>query len=71
MFEKPESKRVRVLRKFYLGTETQEIGKIITVPARLASELIGLNKAEYAPEPAKEEIETKVKKEEKDVSSKR
>jgi hypothetical protein len=47
MQERPIEAKVRVTRAFYVGKEVQEIGKVVTLPIRLAGEMVTSNKAEY------------------------
>lgn len=47
MQERPVEAKVRVLRSFYVGTTAQQVGKVVTLPIRLAGEMVTSNKAEF------------------------
>lgn len=48
--DKSPARKVRVLRSFWMNEQVQEKGKIITVSAGFARELISMNKAEEVEE---------------------
>ena len=50
------TKKMRVLRPFYIGTAVQKINAVVDVGAQLAAELFSANKAEYVKEVAKEPV---------------